>query len=31
MATHRFETVLQAADGGVFFEVALDGPGRRHP
>jgi hypothetical protein len=26
MATHRFETVLQAEDSGVFFEVPLDGP-----
>src|SRR4029450_7006848 len=26
MATHRFETVLQAEDGGVFFEVPLDVP-----
>jgi hypothetical protein len=24
MATHRFETVLAAEDGGVFFEVPLD-------
>jgi Bacteriocin-protection, YdeI or OmpD-Associated/Domain of unknown function (DUF1905) len=26
MATHRFETVLEAEDGGVFFEVPLDVP-----
>jgi hypothetical protein len=26
MATHRFETVLQAEDAGVFFEVPLDVP-----
>ena len=26
MATHRFETVLAAEDGGVFFEVPLDVP-----
>jgi hypothetical protein len=26
MATHRFETVLQAEDSGVFFEVPLDVP-----
>ncbi len=26
MATHRFETVLQAEDGGVFLEVPLDVP-----
>jgi len=26
MATHRFETVLQAEDDGVFFEVPLDVP-----
>src|SRR5215212_9317617 len=26
MATHRFETVLQAEDSGVFFEVLLDVP-----
>jgi len=26
MTTHRFETVLQAEDGGVFFEVPLDVP-----
>jgi Bacteriocin-protection, YdeI or OmpD-Associated/Domain of unknown function (DUF1905) len=26
MATHRFETVLQAEDGGVFIEVPLDVP-----
>jgi hypothetical protein len=26
MATHRFETVLDAEDGGVFFEVPLDVP-----
>jgi hypothetical protein len=26
MATHRFETVLQTEDSGVFFEVPLDVP-----
>jgi Bacteriocin-protection, YdeI or OmpD-Associated/Domain of unknown function (DUF1905) len=26
MASHRFETVLDAEDGGVFFEVPLDVP-----
>lgn len=26
MATHRFETVLEAEDGGVFFQVPLDVP-----
>ena len=26
MTTHRFETVLQAEDSGVFFEVPLDVP-----
>jgi hypothetical protein len=26
MAAHRFETVLTAEDGGVFFEVPLDVP-----
>jgi hypothetical protein len=26
MATHRFETVLQAEDSGVFFEVPLNVP-----
>jgi hypothetical protein len=26
MTTHRFETVLQAEDGGVFFEVPMDVP-----
>jgi hypothetical protein len=26
MATHRFETVLQIEDSGVFFEVPLDVP-----
>lgn len=26
MATHRFETVLEAEDSGVFFEVPLDVP-----
>jgi hypothetical protein len=26
MATHRFETVLQAEASGVFFEVPLDVP-----
>jgi Domain of unknown function (DUF1905)/Bacteriocin-protection, YdeI or OmpD-Associated len=26
MAAHRFETVLAAEDGGVFFEVPLDVP-----
>ena len=26
MATHRFETVLQAEDGGVFIELPLDVP-----
>ena len=34
MAMHRFETVLQAEDGGVFVEVPLDVPatfGRARP
>ena len=26
MASHRFETVLEAEDGGVFFQVPLDVP-----
>jgi len=38
MATHRFQAVLQAENGGVFFAVPLDVPtvemlrdGRRRP